>query len=142
MFPMGKRGMQWLGKYIDEVRSSLTKHASEKAIFITQLKGTGFTGGNMTRLVRGYINDAEIGKTASCHIFRHTAATLMLENGAEIRYIQELLGHENLNTTQIYTRVSIRKLQEVHEQTHPAQRREKERKAKHGNKEPPNLLWD
>lgn len=141
--PVGERAMQWVEQYIDEVRNRLTKHPSEKALFVTEQKGTAFTGGNMTRLVKGYITAAEIGKTASCHIFRHTAATLMLENGAEIRYIQELLGHENLNTTQIYTRVSIRKLQEVHEQTHPAQRREKERKARHSNKEPPkNLLWD
>jgi len=47
-------------------------------------------------------------------------ATLMLENGADIRYIQEMLGHTNLETTQIYTRVSIRKLQEIHTETHPA----------------------
>ena len=60
------------------------------------------------------------GKRGSCHVFRHTLATLMLENGADIRYIQEMLGHVKLDTTQIYTRVSIRKLKEIHSATHPA----------------------
>ena len=63
---------------------------------------------------------AEIGKKGSCHMFRHTMATLMLENGADIRYIQAMLCHADLRTTQIYTQVSIRKLQQVHKLTPPA----------------------
>jgi integrase/recombinase XerD len=70
--------------------------------------------------VRDYVDAAEIGKTGSCHLFRHTCATLMLENGADIRFIQQLLGHEKLETTQIYAQVSIRMLKEVHARTHPA----------------------
>jgi integrase/recombinase XerD len=66
-----------------------------------------------------YILAAKIGKKGSCHIFRHTLATLMLDGGADIRYVQEILGHESLKTTKIYTRVSIGKLKEVHEKTHP-----------------------
>ena len=53
-------------------------------------------------------------KRGSCHLLRHTMATLMLENGADIRYIQAMLGHAELSTTQIYTQVSIRKLKEIH----------------------------
>ena len=56
----------------------------------------------------------------SCHLFRHACATHMLENGADIRYIQALLGHADLGTTEIYTRVAIMKLKQVHEATHPA----------------------
>jgi integrase/recombinase XerD len=63
---------------------------------------------------------AKIGKTGSCHLFRHTMATLMLENGADVRVIQQLLGHAKLETTQIYTQVSIRMLKRVHDRTHPA----------------------
>lgn len=64
--------------------------------------------------------DAEIGKSGSCHLFRHTMATLMLENGADIRYIQAILGHAELSTTQVYTQVSIRQLKAIHTATHPA----------------------
>src|SRR5690606_28526761 len=73
----------------------------------------------MTQLVRGYVRAADIGKSGSCHLFRHTMATLMLEGGADVRYIQEMLGHVDLSTTQIYSQVSIRKLKQVHELTHP-----------------------
>jgi integrase/recombinase XerD len=75
--------------------------------------------GHMTSLVRGYVDAADTGKTGSCHLFRHTMATLMLENGAEIRFIQAMLGHAELSTTQIYTQVSIRKLKDIHTATHP-----------------------
>ena len=61
-----------------------------------------------------------VGKAGACHLFRHTAATLMLEGGADIRFIQALLGHESLETTQIYAKVSIGKLSEIHAATHPA----------------------
>ena len=55
-----------------------------------------------------------------CHLFRHTVATLMLENGADIRVIQEMLGHAKLTTTELYTRVSINLLKQVYSATHPA----------------------
>ena len=63
---------------------------------------------------------AKLGKSGACHLFRHTMATLMLEGGADIRFIQQMLGHADLNTTQIYTHVAIRQLQEIHRATHPA----------------------
>ena len=79
----------------------------------------------LTAVVRKYIEAADIGKHGACHLFRHTAATLMLENGADIRYVQELLGHAKLTTTQVYTHVSIRKLKQVHTETHPAAKLER-----------------
>ena len=66
-----------------------------------------------------------IGKHGACHLFRHTMATLMLEGGADIRFIQEMLGHADLQTTQIYTRVSIQKLKAIHAATHPAAKLER-----------------
>ena len=60
------------------------------------------------------------GKRGACHLFRHTMAPLMLENGADIRFIQQMLGHARLDTTQIYTQVSIRQLNQIHSATHPA----------------------
>jgi integrase/recombinase XerD len=72
--------------------------------------------------VAGYIAAAALGKEGSCHTWRHTTATLMLEGGADIHDIQELLGHDDLRSTQVYTRVSIQRLKEVHARTHPAGR--------------------
>jgi integrase/recombinase XerD len=60
------------------------------------------------------------GKKGSCHLFRHTMATLMLEGGADIRFIQAMLGHAKLDTTAMYTQVAIKKLKEIHTATHPA----------------------
>ena len=74
----------------------------------------------LTGLVRSYIRKAKIGKKGGCHLFRHTVATLMLENGADIRVIQEMLGHAKLTTTELYTRVSINLLKQVYAATHPA----------------------
>ena len=68
----------------------------------------------------GYVEAADIGKHGACHMFRHTMATLMLEGGADTRFIQAMLGHADLKTTQIYTHVAIRQLQEIHRATHPA----------------------
>lgn len=71
-------------------------------------------------LVREYLNEAGINVRGACHMFRHSMATAMLENGADIRYIQEMLGHADLKTTQIYTHVNPHKLKEIHALTHPA----------------------
>ena len=62
---------------------------------------------------------ADLGKSGRCHLFRHTAATLMVERGADIRYVQELLGHRDLGSTHIYTRVAPERLAAIHAATHP-----------------------
>ena len=118
--PIGDRAIAWIDRYIHDVRPGLTVgDRSENSLFLTHL-GDPFTPDRLTQLVRHYIDKAEIGKSGSCHLFRHTMATLMLENGADIRFIQAILGHTKLDTTQIYTQVSIRKLKEIHTLTHPA----------------------
>lgn len=89
------------------------------------MTGEKLSASRLTQLVRGYVNQADTGKKGACHLFRHTMATVMLENGADIRYIQEMLGHVELSTTQIYTQVSIKKLQAVHALTHPTAKLER-----------------
>ena len=70
-------------------------------------------------LVKGYLQRSGIDKPGVCHLFRHTMATQMLENGADLRYIQAMLGHAKLETTAIYTQVAIGQLKAVYERTHP-----------------------
>jgi integrase/recombinase XerD len=119
MIPIGARAIAWIDRYQSQVRPDLVIERGNTTLFLTQA-GESFTPDRLTQLVRGYVNAADTGKSGSCHLFRHTMATLMLENGADIRYIQAMLGHAELSTTQIYTQVSIRKLKEIHSATHPA----------------------
>lgn len=122
--PLGERAIAWLIKYRDEARPSFVCAKDEGALFLT-VQGRCIEPKRLSERVRGYIKSSGIPKKGSCHLFRHTAATLMLENGADIRFIQALLGHESLETTQIYTRVSIAKLREIHMATHPGARLQK-----------------
>ena len=135
---VAERALTWVLKYRDEIRPLLVtpgldpNEGSAPGLFggtcgtllLTHLGGP-FTPNGLSNLVRHYIRQAELasGKPGSCHLLRHTMATLMLVGGADIRYIQAMLGHADLSTTQIYTQVSIRKLKEVHSRTHPARLR-------------------
>lgn len=122
MIPIGARAVMWIDRYQKEVRPELAIGRSNTTLFLTAT-GEPFTPNRLTQLVRNYVNAAKLGKSGACHLFRHTMATLMLENGADIRYIQAMLGHAELSTTQIYTQVSIRKLKEIHTATHPGKPR-------------------
>jgi integrase/recombinase XerD len=119
MIPMGERAFAWVRRYIDHARPRLAGAVDDGTVFLTD-DGLAIEAGTLTHLVRGIIDAADTGKRGSCHLFRHTCATLMLENGADVRFIQQQLGHAELSTTQIYTQVSIRMLKEVHTRTHPS----------------------
>jgi integrase/recombinase XerD len=118
--PVGQRALKWLERYLDEVRPKLIVEQSEKALFLTSY-GEGFNPDVVSRMVSKFIKKAEIGRPGSCHLVRHSCATHMLEGGADIRFIQQLLGHEKLETTAIYTQTSIEQLKAVHARTHPAE---------------------
>jgi len=125
--PLGERAAAWLEKYLLEARPQLLPGETE-ALFVTDY-GEPITPEWLADKVKRYMQFAGIDKPGATHLFRHACATHMLENGADIRYIQEMLGHANLATTEIYTHVSIDKLQRIHAATHPAgklERRERD----------------
>jgi len=124
MIPIGERALAWVEKYLREARPSLAVEPDDATLFLTQY-GEPFHPDAMSNLVRDYIAQGHLGKSGSCHTFRHTMATLMLEGGANLRYIQQMLGHAELSTTEIYTHVAIRKLQQIHAATHPGAKLER-----------------
>ena len=119
MVPLGERACAWLQKYIEEIRLTLVVEPDDGTVFLTEY-GQAMIKNRMSDVVKKHIEAAGILKPGACHIFRHSMATHMLENGADIRFIQMILGHSTLSTTEIYTQVSIRKLKEIHRATHPA----------------------
>lgn len=119
IIPLGDRAAAWMRKYIEESRPQLASEQDDHVVFLSNA-GESFSLDYLTEVVRGYVEASGIGKQGACHLFRHTMATLMLEGGADIRFIQAMLGHADLKKTQIYTHVAIRQLQEIHRATHPA----------------------
>lgn len=123
--PLGERAGLWMRKYLTEVRPLFVSGPDGGAAFLSNL-GQPLHPDYLGNSVRWYMQAADIGKKGSCHVFRHTCATLMLEAGADVRFLQALLGHSSLETTEIYTHVSIQKLKEVHARTHPAEAKSRE----------------
>lgn len=118
IIPIGERAVMWVDKYLQEGRRQLVIEPDDGTVFVS-VEGGPLHPDRLSRLVREHVERTNIGKGGSCHMFRHTMATLMLENGADIRFIQEMLGHADLQSTQVYTRVSIRQLKQIHTATHP-----------------------
>lgn len=119
--PIGARAALWLANYVEAVRPDLARDPDDGTLFLTDY-GEPFLKNRMGDLVRRYLDWSGIRTPGACHLLRHACATHMLENGADIRFIQALLGHADLRSTQIYTQVSIAKLREVHAATHPTGR--------------------
>ena len=117
--PIGERALQWIDKYRNDVRPYHHLPNSPDALFLDET-GKVLDPHKVSRAVKKYVKMANIDKVGSCHLFRHTMATLMLENGTDIRFIQQMRGHAQIGTTEIYTHVAIHKLKEVHALTHPA----------------------
>lgn len=117
--PLGERALAWIDKYRHEARPLLLDDPNEPALFLNQ-NGVRLSVNSMSWRIRQYLDRAGITKEGACHLFRHTMATVMLDNGADVRHVQEMLGHADITTTQRYTHVSIAKLKAVHDLTHPA----------------------
>lgn len=117
--PIGERALFWVRLYLGIVRPLFESAESSETLFLSSV-GTPVCADWLCRRVRAYLRQAGITKHGSCHLLRHSVATLLLEGGADIRYVAEMLGHARLETTQRYTRVSIDRLRAVHAQCHPA----------------------
>lgn len=117
--PLGERACRWIERYRDEVRPALVIEPDSGHVFLHEFGGP-FIYHQLGDLVKKYLRSAGISFPGSCHLFRHAMATHMLNNGADVRFLQAILGHAQLSTTEIYTHVAIAKLQEVHARTHPS----------------------
>ena len=116
--PIGSEGIEWVTAYLDDVRPELVKPHTEQEVFLN-FRGAGFSRMGVWKLLRQYATLAGLEKKVSPHTLRHSFATHLLEGGADLRAVQEMLGHANISTTQIYTHVDREYLKEVHRMFHP-----------------------
>lgn len=119
--PIGRIACRYLENYIKSVRPELITDPYNNHLFLT-LRGKRFSKNVLWELIKKYAKKAKIKKSVSPHTFRHSCATAMLKNRADIRTIQKLLGHSSLDSTQIYTQLSITDLKNEHKRCHPRER--------------------
>jgi integrase/recombinase XerD len=119
--PMGEVAAEWMEGYLRAIRSKFTRDRNEQALFLSW-RGKRIPRNSVLARVAHYTRAAKIKKRVGCHTFRHTCATHMLRGGADIRSIQELLGHATLASTEVYTRVEIGDLVKVHKKFHPREK--------------------
>lgn len=116
--PISARALAWIQYYIHDTRPRLLGPQDTGHVFLTDW-GAPFHRNYLATLIKRYFRQADIEAPGACHLFRHALATHLLENGADVRFIQTLLGHQDINTTGIYTRVSIERLRGIYDATLP-----------------------
>jgi integrase/recombinase XerD len=116
--PVGRQAVAWLNRFIETGRPKLVTPKSPANVFLTK-RGTPFAAVTLWRRIKHRVRRAGVGRNITPHMLRHSFATHLLEHGADLRVIQELLGHANIGTTEIYTHVAGSRLREVHRKFHP-----------------------
>jgi integrase/recombinase XerD len=116
--PLGSLAIQSCQEYLELARGRLVKDRDEPALFVNH-HGHRLTRQGFWKIVKKYAEDARIEKEITPHTLRHSFATHLLENGADLRSVQEMLGHADISTTQIYTHVTKGRLKEVYARAHP-----------------------
>jgi len=119
LVPISQRGCEWLAFYIGKIRPMFAFLASGKALFLAN-NGKRYVPGKISDMASQYVRLAGFDRTGACHLYRHNTATTMLDNGADLRHIQEMLGHASILTTQLYTHVGRKQLSKVYNATHPS----------------------
>jgi integrase/recombinase XerD len=118
--PIGKPAKDSVTNYLDHVRPLLIKSGKQTdAVFLNQERGSAISRMTVWNIIQEYTKAAHVEKSISPHTFRHSFATHLLEGGADLRIVQEMLGHADISTTEIYTHVDRSYLQEVHRTFHP-----------------------
>lgn len=116
--PVGRAALKILNKYISEIRPRLIKNADEKKVFLSK-NGRPLDREWIWNIVKKAAREAGINKNIHPHTLRHSFASHLLENGADLRIIQEMLGHADISTTQIYTHVDRKRIMNIHKRFHP-----------------------
>ena len=118
IIPVNQTSIDWINRYITHSRSFLVKSSLERTLFVNA-NGRPMTRQGFFKILAGYADKATINKEVTPHTLRHSFATHILENGADLRAVQEMLGHADISTTQIYTHLTKARLREVYQQFHP-----------------------
>lgn len=118
--PVGKKAIAALHRYLTAGRPKLVKPRSPGTVFLTN-RGTAFASITLWQRLKARVRRSGIARNITPHMLRHSFATHLLEHGADLRVIQELLGHANISTTEIYTHVTGNRLRDIHRKFHPRQ---------------------
>lgn len=116
--PIGRQAKSAIQRYIERVRPKLLKHKDDTHLFLTRL-GRKVSRQSFWKMIKRYAKVARIRKEIMPHTLRHSFATHLLERGADLRVVQEMLGHADISTTQIYTHINKERLKSIHKQFHP-----------------------
>ena len=118
VIPVGRKAKEALQKYLAKARPRFLRNKDSISLFLTRL-GKPMSRQSFWMVIKRYVREARIKKRVTPHTFRHSFATHLLQRGADLRVVQELLGHTNISTTQIYTHVDKERLKQIHQKFHP-----------------------
>jgi integrase/recombinase XerD len=119
LVPIGKSAVHWIERYRGECRAGLLRRGTAQDVLFLNARGTPMSRMAVWKIVQQYARKAGIVKEVHPHTFRHSFATHLLEGGADLRAVQEMLGHSDISTTQVYTHIDREYLKEVHRTFHP-----------------------
>ncbi|MEN8194017.1 MAG: site-specific tyrosine recombinase XerD [Bacteroidota bacterium] len=119
IIPIGSSAIDWIMRYLKEIRPSLEKKFKSENIVFLNIRGTKLSRMGIWKIVDRYVKEAKLEKEVHPHTFRHSFATHLLEGGADLRAVQEMLGHADISTTQIYTHIDKDYIKQMHKDFHP-----------------------